>query len=82
MEQPTKEIIVEKLKLLFEGKITREELCEWSRNFIKNDIEISIMDIEAWHYLVAISNIDELIMPNAYLFSEADIRDIMHQYKK
>lgn len=30
------------------------------------------------HY---ISDIDEMIAPNEYLFSEADIRDIMHQYK-
>lgn len=81
MEQPTKKIIIEKLKLMFEGKMTREELCEWSMSFIKNDSEISILDIEAWHYLVAISNIDEMIAPNEYLFIEADIRDIMHQYK-
>ena len=80
MEQPTKKIIVEKLELLFDGKMTREEICEWSMDFIRNDNEVLVTDIEAWHYLVAISKIDEMITPNEYLFSGADIRAIMNQY--
>ena len=80
MEQPSKKVIIEKLKLLFEGKITREEVSEWAMNLIRNDNTISIVDVKTWHYLVAISNIDEMIAPGEYLFSEADIRGIMDQY--
>ena len=80
MEQPTKIMIEKKLQLVLEGKMTREEICEWAADFIRNDESILMNDISAWHYLIAISNIDEMIAPNKYLFSVNDIKNIMQQY--
>lgn len=80
MKQPTKCEITKKIELVIRTKLTREEFGEWAINFIRNDANIPIEDVDAWHYLVAMSNIDEMIGPDEYLFSEEDIREIMKEY--
>lgn len=80
MKQPTKYEITKKINLVLEKNISREDVGEWAINLIRNDKNIYIEDIDAWHYLVAISNIDEMIEPGKYLFSEEDIRDMVRVY--
>lgn len=80
MNQPTKCEITRKIELVLEKKISREEVGEWALNFIRNDKSIYIEDIDAWHYLVTVSNIDEMIGPGEYLFSEEDIQDMMSEH--
>lgn len=81
MQQPTKIQIVEKVSLILSGKNTREEVCEWASNYIRNDDIIELNDIEAWHFLVAISKIDEMIFPDIYLYSIDDIKEIMKEHQ-
>lgn len=80
MEQPTKEEITKKVQLVLEGKLKREDVYEWAWTYIRNDDNINIVDIDAWHYLMAISGIDEMIASGVYLFDEEDIRNIMREY--
>lgn len=80
MNQPTKETITQKINMVLDGSMTREAICIWAADYIRNDEHISINDLEAWHYLVAISNIDEMLEPNEYLFHENDIRSIVAKY--
>ena len=80
MKQPTRDEITKKINMVLEGSITRESVYDWATGYISNDEEINIDDLEAWHYLVAISNIDEMISPNEYLYSEEDIRAIVNEY--
>ena len=80
MNQPTKKEITKKVELVLSGKLTREELYQWANEFIRNDDSICINDIDAWHYLVEISNLDEMIAPEEYLFNEDDIRSIVGKY--
>ena len=80
MKQPTKEEITQNVKMFLDGKMNREDICSWAINFIRNDERISIDDVEAWHYLVEISNIDELIAPGEYLFAKEDIEDMVKKY--
>lgn len=80
MEQPTKKEITKKVQLALEGKLAREDVYEWAWNYIKNDDCIDVKDLDAWHYLVAISDIDETVEPGKYLFSEEDICNIMNEY--
>ena len=80
MKQPTKEEITQNVKMLLDGKKNREDICSWAINFIRNDERIIIDDVEAWHYLVEISNIDEMIAPGEYLFSKEDIDDMIKKY--
>ena len=80
MNQPTKEDITQKIKLLFAGELTREDICNWASAYIVNDDRILVQNIDAWHYLVAISNIDEMISAKDYLFSDEDIQNIMNTY--
>lgn len=80
MNQPTKKEITEKMELVLSGKMSREEVYQWANEFIRNDDSICINDIEAWHYLVEISNVDEMIASEEYLFNEDDIRSIVGRY--
>lgn len=80
MNQPTKKEITEKMELVLSGKMSREEVYQWANEFIRNDDSICINDIEAWHYLVEISNVDEMIASEEYLFNEDDMRSIVGRY--
>ncbi len=68
IKQPTKQCIDKKIKQVLHGTCTREAVCAWAMAYIMYDDCIQIDDVRAWHYLVAISNIDEQIAPNTYLF--------------
>lgn len=80
MKQPTREEITQKINMVLDGSITRESVCRWAVDYIRNDDQICIDDLEAWHYLVEISDIDEMIGPNDYLFNEDDIHEIVKKY--
>ena len=80
MKQPTREEITQKVEMVLDGRLKREAICIWAVNYIRNDEQICIYDLEAWHYLVEISNIDEMIGPNEYLFHEYDIQAIVKKY--
>lgn len=77
MKQPARSEIDGKLKQCLRGSITREDVSEWALCFIRNDSEFIVDDVEAWHYLVAISNIDEMVYPGKYLYSMDDIKKLM-----
>lgn len=80
MNQPTKEEITQKINMVLDGSLTRESVCVWAVDYIRHDEQVCIDDLEAWHYLVEISNIDEMIGPNDYLFHEDDIQSIVKKY--
>lgn len=80
MKQPTIEEITKKIIKVLDESISREEVSEWAIDYIRNDDKVEIDDIKSWHYLVEISNIDEMIEPDVYLFDEEDIRNIMKKY--
>lgn len=80
MKQPTIEEITKKIVKVLDESISREEVSEWAIDYIRNDDKVEIDDIKSWHYLVEISNIDEMIEPDVYLFDEKDIRNIMKKY--
>lgn len=80
MKQPTIEEITKRVRMVLDGSIRREDICEWAMNYIRNDEKIIIDDLKAWHYLVEISNIDEMIAPDDYLFDEEDIEKIAGKY--
>ncbi|NLK96355.1 MAG: DNA-binding protein [Clostridiales bacterium] len=73
MIQPKRDEITNKLKKIINNEITREEVGRWALEFIRNDDTVEVKDIEAWHYLVSVSSIDEMIAPNEYLYSIEDI---------
>lgn len=74
MIQPTIEEINNKLKKVIDNEITRVEVGNWALDFILNDDNVEIRNIKAWHYLVSISSIDEMITSNEYLYSIEDIK--------
>ena len=80
MNQPTKEEITKRIMMVFNGSLTREAVCAWAVGYIRNDEQVCVDDLEAWHYLVEISNIDEMLGPDDYLFDDEDIQAIVEKY--
>lgn len=81
LKQPTKQEITKKLNDVIMGRISREDVSEWAMEYIQNDGEIYIENVDSWHYLVAISNIDEMLSPNEYLYNEYDIAKFIEEYQ-
>ena len=73
MIQPKTDEITNKLKKIIDNEITREDVGRWALEFIRNDDDVEVEDIKTWHYLVAVSSIDEMIAPDEYLYSIEDI---------
>lgn len=82
MMQPTIDEITNQCKKVIAQKITREEVGTWALAFILNEDNVEIHDIKAWHYLVSVSGIDEMIAPHVYLYSIEDIESWINQYNK
>lgn len=80
MKQPTLEEITQKLKDILDNKTSREEVGSWACNYIRNDEEIEMEDVKAWHYLVEVSMVDLCLMSNEYMFSEEDLKGILSKY--
>ena len=77
LKQPTKQEITNKLNDVIMGRISREDVSKWAMEYIRNDGDVYIEDVDSWHYLVAISNIDEMLSPNEYLYDESDIVNLL-----
>ena len=74
MIQPKTDEITYRLKQVINNKMTREEVGKWALDLIRNDENVEVNDIDAWHYLVSVSSIDEMIGPNDHLYSIEDIK--------
>ena len=82
MIQPKRDEIINKLKKVIDNEITREEVGRWASDFIRNDYNIEVKDINAWHYLVSVSSVDEMISPDEYLYSIEDIENWIEESNK
>lgn len=81
MKQPTKQEITKKINDVIIGRISREDVSEWAMEYIRNDGDVYIEDLNSWHYLVAISKIDEMLSPNEYLYDDSDIAKLIEEYQ-
>lgn len=79
MTQPTKDEITNHLKKVIAHEITREEVGAWAFTFIANDDNVEVNDVEAWHYLLSVSDIDLMIAPHQYLYSTQDIKALIEE---
>lgn len=80
MVQPRKEEITEKLKMVVDGRLGRDDVETWACEFIKNDNSFKLEDIQAWHYLTSCSCINEMTAPDVYLYSIEDIKGWISRY--
>ena len=78
MNQPTVREIINRLKLVLNGKMTREEVSDWASYYVMAD-DPTIDDEIVWELLITISGIDILDSPTSYLHSEVDIKDWINQ---
>lgn len=79
MGQPTKEEIINKLKLILQEKLSREEVADWASVYVMQD-EPNISDETVWELLKVVSGVDLLDSPDEYLHVEQDIKDWIDEY--
>ncbi|MCH6268885.1 DNA-binding protein [Neobacillus citreus] len=81
MNQPTVSDIIDRLKSILNGEMTREEVSDWASYYVMADAP-TINDEIVWDLLKIISGIDILDSPTSYLHNEEDIKDWMKQATK
>lgn len=79
MSQPTIEEIVKKLNMIFEGKLSREEVSDWASEYVMQD-EPCIEDETVWEFLQVVSGVDIKDSPEEYLHVEQDLEDWIKKY--
>jgi hypothetical protein len=79
MRQPTREEIIDKLKMILLGKLTREEVADWASEYVMQD-EPNISDETIWKLLKIVSGVDLKDSPDEYLHVEQDIIDWINKY--
>jgi hypothetical protein len=79
MRQPTKEEVVDKLKMILQGKLTREETADWVSEYVMQD-EPNISDETVWELLQIVSGVDLKDGPDEYLHVDQDIMDWITKY--
>lgn len=79
MRQPTREEIIDKLKMILLGKLTREEVADWASEYVMQD-EPNISDETVWELLQIVSGVDLKDSPDEYLHVEQDIIDWINKY--
>jgi len=77
--RPTKEEVVDKLKMILQGKLTREEAADWASEYVMQD-EPNISDETVWELLQIVSGVDLKDGPDEYLHVEQDIIDWITKY--
>lgn len=82
LRQPKREEITNKLKEIIDGKTTREEVAGWAFEFIINDDNVEVSHIKAWHYLVSVSGVGEMIASEQYIYSIEDIKELIETSMK
>ena len=63
IKQPTLEENTERVNQVLAGKCDREPLNDWAFESIENDRLVEVEDVEARHYLVAVSGLDLMAAP-------------------
>ncbi|MGZ4161056.1 MAG: DNA-binding protein [Neobacillus sp.] len=81
MNQPTVSDIIDRLKSVLNGEMTREEVSDWASYYVMADAP-TINDEIVWDLLKIISGIDILDSPTSYLHNEEDIKDWIKQATK
>jgi hypothetical protein len=81
LKQPNREQIIEILKLILEGGVTREEVSAWAEGYVMQDEPID-METVVWEFLQVVSGVDIKVTPEEYLYVEQDIIDWIELYSK
>ena len=81
MNQPTVREIIDRLKLVLNGELTRDEVSNWASYYVMAD-EPTVDDEIVWELLKIICGIDTLVSSTSYLHNEEDIKDWIKQAKK
>ncbi len=79
MGQPTKEEIINKLNMILQGKLSREDVADWASEYVMQD-EPNIVDDIVWDFLQVVSGVDLKDSPEEYLHVEQDIKDWIKKY--
>lgn len=85
LTQPTIEEVITKLKMVLEGKLTREEVASWAMEYVRDDslaFDINRRDEKLWDLLDYVAGFDTEVSPGEYLFHEEDIKDWIRQFEK
>ncbi|PAD10206.1 hypothetical protein CHH78_02505 [Shouchella clausii] len=79
MEEPTKKEIIDKLELVLQNKLTKEEVADWASKYVMTD-DHPVNDLTVFRFLKTVSGLDTLLGPEEYMYDDEDIKDWINKY--
>ncbi|WP_346243230.1 hypothetical protein MKZ19_11405 [Shouchella clausii] len=79
MKEPTKNEIINKLKLVLQNKLTKEEVADWASKYVMTYDHL-VTDLAVFKFLIVVSGLDTLESPGEYMYDDSDIKDWINKY--
>ncbi|ALA55089.1 hypothetical protein CAY60_019660 [Shouchella clausii] len=81
MREPTLKEIIDKLELVLQNKLTKEEVADWAAEYVMTYDHL-VTDLVVFDFLTVVSGLDTLESPGEYMYDDEDIRDWINQYSE
>ncbi|MCM3549389.1 hypothetical protein M4D48_12475 [Alkalihalobacillus clausii] len=79
MREPTKKEIIDKLELVLQNKLTKEEVADWASEYVMTYDHL-VTDLVVFDILTVVSGLDTLESPGEYMYDDDDIRDWIKEF--
>lgn len=79
MREPAKQEIIDKLELVLQNKLTKEEVADWASKYVVTD-DYPVTDLTVFRFLKTVSGLDTLLAPGEYMYDDGDIKNWMNKY--
>ncbi|MBU8595019.1 hypothetical protein [Shouchella clausii] len=79
MREPTKKEIIDKLELVLQNKLTKEEVADWASEYVMT-YDPLVTDLVVFDILTVVSGLDTLESPGEYMYDDDDIRDWIKKF--
>jgi hypothetical protein len=79
MREPTKKEIIDKLELVLQNKLTKEEVADWASKYVMTYDHL-VTDLVVFDILTVVSGLDTPESPGEYMYDDEDIRDWIKEF--
>ena len=80
MKMPSKSEVVDKLRSLVDGNMTREEASNWAREWVASDNPPQ-MEQDVWEAIKFLYSVDAISLDRPYLYYKKDFERVLDNLK-
>ncbi|MCC5714963.1 hypothetical protein, partial [Klebsiella pneumoniae] len=79
MREPANQEIIDKLELVLQNKLTKEEVADWASKYVVT-ADHPVTDVTVFKFLTVASGLDTLLAPGEYMYDDGDIKNWINKY--